>query len=288
MGATSTPSDLATLQAEYEALPNKRSREGVALRKAIAKAKASVAEERAPEKVPALEEQAEAVTPPISESVGVSSSSAEDVMIGEWTNTSTSSEPVSDEESIAPIWDSKGLGKTERTAVYWLGVLPGEPETGVNTPPAHQIDGIGGGLSFHEWWTPHEGKGQDGAARRGQYPGHLVELSESQVSQLREGLRCSLIRWRVREGVNRHGYVIRIPDTTAIEGLKGRLGLNHEEIARIKVRADQFRIEEHDEPVARYIYCVKVEGPEAVAGGTWRPSTTLPPSVEARGKIEGP
>jgi hypothetical protein len=310
MGSTSTQQDLAAeLRAKYEALDNKRSREGVALRRAIAKAEAGGAPEsvdeqaevpEAPEAEPVKvkakkpkKKQSEAIAPPtFSSSTGTASGVISEVDWGtasgvisevDWTI-----EGAAQDEDMGILPSLTTLRETERASVYWMGVLPGNPDTGIGTPPAHQIDGIGGGLSFHEWWTPYEGKGQDGSERRGQFPGHLVSLTETQVAQLREGLRSSLVRWRVREGFHRHGYVIRIPTTESIETLKSRLGLNDSEVARIKVRAQAFQVEEHDEPVARYIYCVKVTGPEAVAGGRWRPSTTLPPSVEQLGTIEGP
>ena len=309
MGTTSTDEGLATLQARYEALPNKRSREGMAMRRAIARAKASADQEegstfKEPDYrgEPAYDPEPEAVEPETEEadvipggfastSSARSSSSATVVETKDWTikrPAKSSKKAAHDEEDMGILPNLETLHDTERRAVYWMGVIPGDTKMGRGAPPMHQFDGIGGGVSFHEWWTPHEGIGQDGSPRRGQFPGYLMSMSESQVAQLREGLRSSLVRWRVREGFHKHGHIIRIPSVETISTLKSRLGLNKAEVARIKVRAAGFQIMEGDEPVARYIYCVKVTGSEAIAGGRWRPSMTLPPSVEELGTIEGP
>jgi hypothetical protein len=302
MGSTSTEKGSAELQAEYDALPSRRSREGVALRKAIARAKEAEGSDAG---APTPQQEADvkagikvdndAPEAAIPDTVGTTAAVVPEALElvddpqeepePDW-RLEASGDEAGDEMGILP--DLRTLQSTEKTAVYWLGVIPGNADTGEGVPPMHQIDGIGGGIGFYEWWTPHEGKGQDGSDRRGQLAGHLMELSETQVVQLREGLRSSVVRWRQREGFHAHGYIVRIPQIDTIDSLKTRLGLSDPEVARIKVRAQAFRIEEGDEPVARYIYCVKVEGPEAVAGGRWRPSTTLPPSIEQVGAIEGP
>lgn len=298
MGSTSTTNRLQELQDKYDALPNKRSREGVALRKAIAaeKARSEAGEDASP---PTPQEEAEERDASRKESKAPAAESfahSESISPAELTSSTGDTvmrepswgagAPADGDEGILP--NLERILRTEKSAIYWIGVLPGNPETGHNVPPSHQIDGVGGGISFHEWWTPHEGKGQDGSPRRGQYAGHLVKLTESQIVQLREGLRTTVVRWRVRRGFHKHGYVVRIPGLDQIEGLKERMGLNESEVARLKVRANSFELEEGDEPVARYIYCVKVEGPEAVAGAKWRPSAGFPPSVEQMGRIDGP
>lgn len=209
-------------------------------------------------------------------------------------STSTATEPTTaaDERVVPDLGAFVRL--SEKRGVYWLGVFPfkeGDPKKGIPSrrrPPAHQFDGIGGGVTFAEWFTPPEGVGQDGAPRRGQYAGNLVEMTETQVAQLRAGLRRALVRWRSREGANAHGYPVRIPDLAEIEETKQRLALNDKEVARAKLRASQFQAHEGDDFVANYVYCVKVTGPEAVAGGTWRPSTELPKSVAEQGFIEAP
>ena len=270
MGPTSTTKTLEELEAEYAALPNKRTKEGARLRKAIAHAK-----------------EASSPTP----------LSLAESDVGSTTLPPAEVKPV-DKSGILPDFTLTTVdGRIgEKRAIYWIGVIPGpkDPKTGEplndgdGMPPCHQIDGIGGGISFHEYYTPQEGSGQDGTPRRGQYFGHLVELAESQVKEIKGGLRKSVVRWRTRKGRHRYGQVIPIPDASTIARLKEDLGLNEKEVARLKTKAAQFRAQNDDEPVARYIYCVKVDGPEAKVGGTWRPSTSHPPSVETMGDIELP
>jgi len=263
MGTTSTQDKTTEeLELEYRRLAKKKSPEGHALREAIKASKAG--------------------DDPSEVHVTVAADGPVDPAMG-----------------ILPSLDSF-TSTRQKSAVYWMGVIPGnpgraaDPSKGLTAvdpsghPPMHSIDNIGGRVTFTEWYTPPEGLGQDGGSRRGQYPGSLVSLTETPDSQLREGLRSTLVRWKQRNGRHAHGYVLRIPSVDAIEEMRGRMGLNEKEVARMKIRADQFEILEGDEPVARYVYCVKVDGPEAANGGRWRPSTTLPPSIEDAGGIESP
>ena len=266
MGSTSTHKAAADLQAEYDALPKKNTREAGEFRAQIKAASSQ------------SEPQTETVA-------GSESYSAIDSV---------------DTSSIAPDMESCFVELKQKSAVYWLGVIPGQPGRKADAarglpardpsgyPPSHSIDGIGGRVTFTEYHTPNEGVGQSGTKRRGQYAGALVRLTEGQVSDLREGLRCSIVRWRQRKGAHAHGHVVRIPDAEQIDELKKRMGLNDKEVSRLRIRAEQFELYPDDEPVAKYVYCIKVDHPEAAPGAPWRPSTTLPPSILQVGSIESP
>lgn len=212
-------------------------------------------------------------------------------------STSTATQSATQVARVTPDLSAFRL-KQERSAVYWCGVIPGreaQPEkdgrpavSAQRFPPQHSFDAIGGGVTFTEWYTPDEGAGQDGQPRRGQYPGRLVRLTETQVALLVRGLSRTLVRWRERSGRHAHGYLVRIPAEDEIEDAKKRLALDQAHVAKLLTKLAQFTPTETDEPAARFIYCVKVDGPDAVPGGTWRPSMHIPRSIEEAGTVEAP
>lgn len=287
MGPTSTTSELDELQAQYEALPDKRTSEARELRAQIKE----LAEEEEPGST-----RDESVVPPQAPAAAPQAQPPA-------TSPPRPKKGLSDEErAVVPPLETIGAPIASKSALYWVGVLPfqqqreADPKTGRpaisgrRRPPKGTIDGIGGRVSFHIEHTPilHESSEPGQPPQRGKYPGEIVRLTEDQVSDLRRGLRSSLVRWRQREGRHAHGYVVRIPDPDTIEEVKDRLGLTDREVARLRVKHSQFEVNQTDEPVARFIYCVKVDHPEAREGGPWRPSLHLPPSVEEQGYIESP
>ena len=192
-------------------------------------------------------------------------------------------------EILAPDL-TRGTALAERRAAYWVGVLghsKGNKAKGVagrDYPPARSLDV--GGVTFPEKFTPWEGHDDDeDEAIRGKYLGAIVVLTESRVQQLKDALKRTLIRWRERKGRHAHGQKVTLEDDASIEAARKRWGLNEMQVANLRAKASQQQVLPTDEPIAKYIYCVRVGDHEE--GSTWRPHAGVPKCVLETG-IEAP
>lgn len=193
-------------------------------------------------------------------------------------------------EVLAPDL-TRGTALRERSAPYWVGVIgyakanAKKGVTGRDHPPMHSVDL--GGITFPEKFTPWEGgEGEEEEAIRGRYMGAVVHLTETRVAKLKEALKRTLIRWRERKGRHAHGYKVTLEDDAAIEEARKRWGLNEAQVANLKAKASQQQLLPTDEPIGKYLYCVKLDG-DHEEGTTWRPHAGVPKCVLETG-IEAP
>jgi len=259
MGTTSTTThrDLAVIQAEYDALPKKTTSKAYALRQELKAARDAQVAAHDPAFLPS--------PTAIKQAVEVS-------------------------EILAPDLTAGGL-LSEATAVYWCGIItfsePDEDHPDRPTrphPPFHSTTLAG--VTFASWFTPWEdGRPEEEGSQRGHYPGMLVSISESTVALLKNRLKRTLIRWRLRSGRHAHGHQVTMIGDAEIEEIKDLHALDKKQLLALRQKHRGFQVLEHDEALASYIYCQKVPG--ATAGSSWRPSPHIPDSVLVTG-IESP
>lgn len=179
-------------------------------------------------------------------------------------------------ESLAP--DLSGTRPTQRSAIYWCGVrgyVEGDPRR--PHPPMHDI--TVGGVTFMERYQPWEDH-REGEDKRGSYPGLLLRLTEDRVARLKSALRRTVVRWREREGRHAHGYLVTVPEEGEVEQARKRWGLTEAQVAAYQGKIAGIQFLPGDEPVGRYLYCLRVEeAPGVVEMGTYRPAASIPPSV---------
>lgn len=253
MGQTSTTHrDPAVIQAEYDALASKKTKEAYALRQEL---KAATAADYAPPGI------VPATTLPPSR---------------------TKVERDSGREILAPDLTAGGL-LAEKTAVYWCGIRTykdGDPDR--PHPPMH-ADTLGG-VTFASWYNPWEDErdeDEDGT-RRGHYAGMMLELGETAILALKNALKRTLVRWRTREGAHAHGYKVTMVSEAEIVEAKKIWALDDRQVHAFRQKHARFQIMKGDEPFAAYIYCVKMpEGTEPMT--SWRPSAKIPDSVLVTG-----
>lgn len=196
---------------------------------------------------------------------------------------STSTNPSATAREVLAPDLARGTPLADKSAVYWVGVRTHDESAGRPHPPMHNIDL--GGITFPSWFTPWEGDGINGEAQRGQYPGAIVRLTDSQIASFKAACRKTLVRWRAREGRHAHGYLVRLIDDDDIGQAKARWGLTDDQVSKFRTKARSVQVSSGDEPVAKYLYCIKVKDVEP--GSSWRPSAQIPASVLDLG-VEAP
>lgn len=157
---------------------------------------------------------------------------------------------------------------TEKSDLYWVGVIPWNKDDPNSQPPPMHFMNIGP-VTFQTWYTPWEGADDAGAGIRGRYPGTLVRLTVSQVARLVGELQRTVVRWRERKGRHAHGYLVRAETPEEIEAARKRYALREDQVAMATAKIAVFT--EGDEPVSKYIYCVKVTAPGLTEGAVARP-----------------
>lgn len=202
--------------------------------------------------------------------------------------TSATSTPPA-RKGLAPDLGKTPSGAVERSAAYWCGVRThrdADPEHGIAArphPPCVNFEV--GGVTFASMRTPWD----DSIKGRHALPGDIVVLTTSRVARLETMLRRTIVRWRERTGSHPHGYPVTLWDEESIEAAKVLLNLNPVQVqalrAKVPTAAKTF---ETDEPIAKYLYCVKVTASGVREGSTYRPAAELPPSLLEQGFIEAP
>lgn len=184
---------------------------------------------------------------------------------------------------------------TGKTAVYLVGIIPGrdaapakddQPAVEAHQyPPFHATDI--GGVTFPESFTPWRG-GDDPAMQRAFCWGALVEIDEAKFAEVCDELGRSVVRWEARSGRHAHGRKVVLETEERISKAQKTLRLDEKDVSRLRAKVPiqgVWRPRPDDEPLAKYVYMVKMPG--AVAGSTTRPAT-IPPSVLEVGDIESP
>lgn len=174
-------------------------------------------------------------------------------------STSTTTAPVSTKgpERLGPVIGTSHA--TEKSAVYWVGVIPWNKSDPASMPPPMHFMNIGP-VTFPTWSTPWEGSDEAGSGIRGRYPGALVRLPISHVSRLINELTRTVVRWRERKGQHAHGYLVRAETVEEIAEAKKRYALRDDQVAMATAKIATFS--EGDEPASMFIYCVKTDLPE--------------------------
>lgn len=197
-------------------------------------------------------------------------------------STSNSAAPARD--VLAPDL-SRGAPLQRKSAIYWVGVIPPREGDDASHPPMHNI--TLGGVTFPMRHTPWEDHRQ-GDDKRGDYPGYLARLTDAQVDQLKEACRRTIVRWRERTGRHAHGHQVYLVNEADIQAAKEKWKLTDAQVATYAARVGNVTIRDSDEPISKYIYCVKVDAKSgAEEGGTWRPSAQIPRPIVETG-IEAP
>lgn len=274
------PTDTRTLEvaeAEYAALANKKSREAWVLREEIKKLGGTIKPQkrkpRSRKKAPAV---TESVAPAAPAPVAVD-------------YVPEVAAPPADRSTISPDLSTKG--PTEKTALYWVGITPVVDDIDSETcerPPFTACTVAG--ITFPTAYTPWEGSNSTNPDhKRGHYPGGVVRLSVSQIEALKHALRRGIVRWRQRKGRHAHGYKIIFQDDETIAAARKKYGLTPEQVVTYAVKTKQERVWIDDEPLAKYLYCLKLDGvPGVHEGSSFRPTNDVPPSIFEVGKVESP
>lgn len=188
--------------------------------------------------------------------------------------------PLAPRELYDPEW-AKLSGIKEKYAVYWVGMRMFNERAGIPHPPFGST--TVGGVTFPSWSTPWDESmpSPDGDLRGGRhrFPGAIVRITESDMKALTDGLNRTAVRWREREGTHAHGQKIILTRTEHVKEMIEVYGLDRKERRAAFQKARMVFLQDGDEPLSKYIYCVKVTEPGVDEGSNWRPSGGIPESV---------
>lgn len=186
--------------------------------------------------------------------------------------------------------DFSGEEVAEKGAVYWCGITPlvrnyKDP----NAPRPPFTSKTFAGITFTSAETPWEGGASANPDhKRGFYPGSIVRITEAKLTRFKDILRRSVVRWHSRTGRHAHGYVVTFETEDTIARVKKHFGLTDAEVARYREKTRLRAHQPTDEPLGKYLYCVKLSNQDVQEGSSFRPSGDLPPNVIDAGGIAAP